>query len=204
MLPYAAEVGLLANAWNQLHANLCSIFVWLLTAKNPHAAQAIWYSADSDVVQRRMLRALIGAEQIPLPHHYKRLLTREQAADVIYILEEIDRTLRHKRNNAIHAPLVLLSGVHRGAVRSWAEAHFDPQNPRAAPLRGKDLIEEFRAYTAELRRLSNYALQMWQALNPLLAPRQSWPERPPSLQAHNKKGTGRRGISRLPAHRLKA
>jgi hypothetical protein len=205
MRPYAAELGLLANAWNNLHTNLASLFTLLLAAKNPYVAQALWHSLDSDVAQRRLLRALIAAESLPSPlDHYKRALTEPQAADIIYILEEIDQSLRHKRNNAIHAPLVLFSGVHRNAVRTWAEAHFNTQNPRAKPLRGLDLIEEFRNYTAELERLATYALQMWQALSPLQFRHASWPQRPPSPQAHNKTRKGHRGIPRLPAHRLKS
>jgi hypothetical protein len=202
--PYAAEVGMLANAWNNLHSNLSSLFTLLLTAKNPHAAMAIWYSADSDVVQRNMLRALIKAERMFIPPPLKALISEDQAQDILYVLDEIDQGLRHKRNNAMHAPLMIVSGVHADKVRHWAEAHFNDQNPRANPLRGKDLIEEFRNYTQQIERLSLYVLQMWQALNPFYGARQSWPQRPPVLQAHNKKRSGRRGIPRLPSHRLKS
>lgn len=207
MSPYTVEIGHLANAWNNLHHNLSSLFGLLLGAKNPYANQALWHSVDSDVLQRRMLRALLAANDMLSPFDrvtHKPLVTKEQAADILYVLETIEQKIRHKRNNAIHAPLVLMSGVNRGAVRTWAEAHFNAQNPRAAPLRGKDLVEEFRSYTAEIQRLQNYTLQMWFALNPLHSPRASWPQRPPSPQAHNKKGKGRRGIPRLPEHRRKA
>lgn len=202
--PYAAELGLLANAWNSLHRNLSFLFWILLRAPNPYAGHAIWHSADSDIVQRKMLRALIEADDYPVPPEYPKKLSSEQMGDLLYILDEIDRSLRHKRNNAIHAPLFIMSGVHHGAVRRWAEADFNPQNPRARPLRGKDLIEEFRNYTAELERLSGYANAMWLALNPEHGGRFSWPKKPPALQAHKKKRAGRRGIPRLPAHRLKA
>jgi hypothetical protein len=204
MRPYAAELGLLANAWNNLQTNLSSLFTLFLGAKNPYAAMAIWYSADSDVVQRNMLRALIRAEGMYLPPPYKVSFTADQAQDIFYILDEIDQKLRHKRNNAIHAPLMIITGVHGEKVRNWAEPHFNEQNPRATPLRGKDLIEEFRNYTAQIERLSKYAFQMWQALNPLYGGRTAWPERPPLLQVRNKRRLGRRGIPRLPAHRLKA
>jgi hypothetical protein len=173
-------------------------------APNPYAGLSIWYSLDSDVLQRKLLRALLEADEFPTPPSYKRMLTDEQASEILYILDEIDQRLRHKRNNAIHAPLIVMSGIHRDAVRAWAEADFIPQNPRARPLRGKDLIEEFRNCGAELDRLAQYARAMWYALNPTLPQRQSWPERPLSPQAHKKKRSGRRGTPRLPAHRLKA
>jgi hypothetical protein len=204
MRPYAAEVGLLANAWNHLHHNLSLLFALLLRAPNPYAGQALWHSLESDVLQRKILRALIEADEFPVPPEYKQPLTPTQAKEILYVLNEIDRPLRGKRNNAIHAPLVLFSGIHRNAARTWAEAHFDSQNPRARPLRGLDLIEEFRDYTAELERLSKYIGEMWSALNPLYAARHPWPQRPLVPRAHNKKRSGRRGIPRLPAHRLKA
>src|SRR5579863_1025001 len=145
--PYAAELGLMANAWNHLHRSLSLLFSLLLQAPNPFVGQAIWHSQDSDIAQRKLLRALLDADTLRLPafliqpEKYSPMLDRAQAEDVRYILDEIDRRLRHKRNNAIHAPLLIMSGIHRDAVRSWAEADFNPQNPRANPLRGKDLIE---------------------------------------------------------------
>jgi hypothetical protein len=204
MRPYASEIGLLANAWNHLHHNLSLLFMLLLRAPNPYVAQAIWHSQESDVSQRRMLRALIEADDFPTPMEYKRILTPHQSEEIQYILNELDHGIRGNRNNAMHAPVIIMSGVHEGKVRHWAEAHFDPQNPRTRPLRGKDLIEEFRNYTAEIKRLSDYAHSMWYALNPVYAARHPWPQRPPVPQAHKKKRSGRRGIPRLPAHRLKA
>lgn len=204
MRPYAAEVGALANTWNHLHHNLSLLFSLLLRSPNPFAGQAVWYALESDVLQRKMLRALIEADKFPVPLDYEKYLSDAQARDLLYVLKEIDGSIRNKRNNAIHVPLILMTGVHLDAVRTWAEAHFSSLNPRAKPLRGKDLIEEFRDYTAEIRRLENYTRDMWFALNQAQVPRRPWPERPPSPLAHKKKRGGRRGIPRLPAHRLKA
>ena len=209
MRPYLAELGRLANAWNHLHHNLSSLFSLILRCPNAYVGQALWHSLESDVLQRKMLRSLITADDLPLPaaishHQYKPLLTKFQAHEILYVLNEIDNNLRHKRNNAIHAPLILMSGINNKGVRSWAEAHFNTQNPRAKPLLGKDLIDEFRRYSEDLERLSTYANEMWLALNPFYSPRHSWPERPPSPQAHKKKRKGHRDIPRLPAHWLKA
>jgi hypothetical protein len=203
--PYYAEVGRLANAWNHLHHNLSSLFSVLLRCPNAYVGQSLWHALESDFLQRKMLASLLAADRMEgLPSIYQPLITQAQADDILYVLNEIEKPLRHHRNNAIHAPLILMSGIHLDAMRSWAEAHFNTQNPRAKPLLGKDLIEEFRRCTIELERLSAYANEMWLAVNPFYHERHPWPERPPSPQAHNTKRTSRRGKSRLPAHRLKA
>lgn len=200
--PYYAELGRLANAWNQLHHNLSSMFTLILRCPNAWVGQALWHSLDSDIMQRKMFRAVVTAEKSVLPAH--RMLTASQADDILDVLNEIDNNLRHRRNNAIHAPLVVMSGVHRGAVRHWAEASLNMQNPRAKPLQGKDLIQEFRRYSEDAEKLMRYTNQMWLALSPYVPEPPAWPSRPPSPQAHNKKRRGRRGIPRLPSHRLKA
>jgi hypothetical protein len=48
--------------------------------------------------------------------------------------------------------------------RSGVEADMDSQNPRAKPLRNKDLIHEFRNYSAQTEMLALHALLMFFAL----------------------------------------
>jgi hypothetical protein len=159
----------LAVVWNQLHDNLLSIFVEVLTPADDFAAKAIWYSTDSDFQQRKMLRALIELDTQTLFHHP--LLAREprlepfQREAIFWILNQIEKPLRHQRNNALHAPLMLMRGVADGAVVHWVEATLNPQNPRALPLQGKNLVEEFKTYAELTGVLSDYAARIANSLN---------------------------------------
>jgi hypothetical protein len=142
--PYITELGYLAAAWNQLQHNLSSLFTLLVASGKDPIGQAVWHAAESDFVQRKMLRAFVEIDQTLLPA--QRALLELQAREILWILDQIDRNLRHKRNNAIHAPLMTITGVWDGAVRHRVEAHFNPHNPRAKPLRGKNLKDEFKDY----------------------------------------------------------
>ena len=56
--PFAHELGYLAVVWNQLHDNLLSIFVEVLTPADDFAAKAIWYSTDSDFHLEPLLNSI--------------------------------------------------------------------------------------------------------------------------------------------------
>jgi integrase len=194
--PYSVELGFLATAWNQLHHNLSSLFSLILKPRNEHFAQAMWYVPDSDFLQRKMLRAIVETDQNSMPD--QRMLSPLQAEEISWLLDQVDNKLRHKRNNALHAPLMILTGVFDNEVRSWVEAHFNSHNPRAKPLRGKDLIQEFREYTEHTLVLTRYATQIWYALS--LPAQHPWPGRPSLPQAHKRKQTTHQGKPKLPPH----
>jgi hypothetical protein len=186
--PYAVELGFLATAWNQLQQNLSSLFAELLEAKHHHFALAIWHATDSDFTQRKMLHALIVAEE--KMSRYQRTLSSVQIEGLLWLLDQIDNKLRFKRNDALHAPLMVVRGVRNDAVRTWVETHFSPLNPRARPLRDKDLIQEFRDYTAHARVLAKYANDVWYALR--FPEQRPWPDKPPLPQAYKNKRRVRR------------
>jgi|HubBroStandDraft_4_1064222.scaffolds.fasta_scaffold174614_2 hypothetical protein len=193
------ELGYLALAWNQLHHNLSAIFAIMLHALDFRAAQAIWHATDNDFTQRKMLRALVSLEaarpiaQLPVSP-IRRFLTKEQCGEVLWILNQIDEDLRHKRNNAIHAPLMLVRGIKDDAVWTGVEAHYNPHNPRARPLRGKDIVAEFKGYGEQAERLAGYASAIYRVMRTLTAP---WPDRPRKPQARKKKRTNRRVSGQL-------
>src|SRR5258708_6488161 len=54
--PYAERIGMIAIHWNWLHENLAKIFEWVTQSPHPQMSQSIWYAADNDFVQRKMLR----------------------------------------------------------------------------------------------------------------------------------------------------
>jgi hypothetical protein len=195
--PYSNELGYMVVAWNQLHHNLSTLFNFLVKSEDEFVANALWFSTDNDFTQRKMLRAVIELDTQVLPQHRKPL-DPVPRREILWILDQIDNKLRHKRNNAIHAPLMLVRGVYDDAVRSWVEAFLSPQNPRASALRGKDLIEEFRDCTELAQVLARYASRIWHVLTTV--PQQPWPDRPPLPEAHKKKKKIRRGRRRLPPH----
>jgi hypothetical protein len=186
--PCSVELGYLAIAWNQLHVNLLALFVLLLKTENEVSARAIWYAVDSDFLQRKLLRTIVDIEMKILPSATRRLMPK-QAQEILWILDQIE-SLRHKRNNALHAPLMVVRGVHDDAVRDWVEAHLDPQHPRARPLRDKDLVQEFKDYSSQAEMLALYSLQIWLAFS--FPERCPWPKRPLLPQAHKKKAMTQR------------
>lgn len=199
--PCSVELGYLAVAWNQLHLNLLALFVLLLGARREPHAKALWYSLDSDFSQRKLLRTIIDTEIKILPQS-ERTLPATQAEDILWLLDQIDNSLRHKRNNAIHAPLMVIQGVVDDAIKIWGEVHFDPQNPRAKPLRSKNLIQEYKDYTALTEGLATYAIQIVYALR--FGGHHPWPDRPLSPLAHKTKAKARQGKRKQPSHQQEA
>jgi hypothetical protein len=197
--PFAHEIGYLAVVWNHLHDNLLSIFIEILK-HDDFAAKAIWYSTDSDFQQRKMLRAVVELDMRTLFHHpeipRKPRLEPFQTEAIFWLLNQIEQPLRHQRNNALHAPLMFHHGVVDGAVVHWIEATLNPQNPRAVPLQGKNLVDEFKSYAELTRVLSVYAARI---ANSLRTPgRFAWPEKPPLPRAHKTKKKIRQGKRQRP------
>src|SRR5687767_13110037 len=94
--PYAVTLGELVFAWNRLHHNLAILFDLTVKSPSPELSLAVWYSTDNDASQRKMLQvAAAKAAQF----------TKDQRADIGWVLSQIDDSLRHKRNNSTHAPL---------------------------------------------------------------------------------------------------
>src|SRR5712691_9402194 len=54
--PYARLIGTIAIHWNWLHENLASLFELVIRSPDQRMAHAIWYAAENDFVQRKMLR----------------------------------------------------------------------------------------------------------------------------------------------------
>ena len=190
--PYAARLGTLAFLWNQLHDNLSHLFqIVAAHAAAPNLPYKVWFALDNDFLQRKILRA--AAE---VNHN----LTQEQRKDIFWLLSQIDDSLRFKRNDAIHAPLMLNTGIVADAVRTWTEVRADTFNPRANSLRNKDLIREFEDYIELTETLVDYSARMALYFR-IPGGRHPWPQRPASPHAHRKSSArDRRRRARLPPH----
>jgi len=163
--PYQLAIGDLAIMWNQLHDRLAELFWTVTGVENGMIALAIWHSTPSDFAQRKMLRAATSARFDK---------DSKERIEIDYILDIIDKSLSAKRNDAIHAPLYILTNITYG---SRVEPHADPIHPRVRSLKGKSALDEYKWYS---RMCSETALYAFKIRNSLAFPDfHSWPERPP-------------------------
>lgn len=171
--PYGAAIGYIAFSWNRLHDNLSVLFNCIVSSPSPGLGQAVWFSLDSDFSQRLMLKAALKlAVQ----------LSNEQRDDVSWVMTQIDDSLRHKRNDALHAPLIVVRGIRDDALASWIEANINSKSPRAKALLNKDLMDEFTEYGVFADGLATYVGAM---ANYLRDPaRNAWPKKPKLPHAH--------------------
>jgi hypothetical protein len=161
--PYALELGHLVHSWNHLQDGLARLF-WRVTGiKDGAVPLAIWHSTPSDLSQRKMLRAAVEVVYAN---------DKRAREDVLWLLDRVDHMLSGKRNNAIHAPVVMSSDGTGIAIKPYDMA----LNPRAAALEGKAIIAELIWYreTAEVLRAHSYRLFV-----ALRQPRDgAWPDKP--------------------------
>ena len=187
---YGTEIGRLVIFWNRLHESLSRIFALVANPQSPKVGSAIWFSTDNDYQQRKMLRAAL-----PLAIH----ISDKQREAIIWVLNKIDDRLRHDRNNAIHAPLLLVLRVTVKETSSVIEADEFSENPRALALRGKDLKTEINQYIELTDTLAKHATLMARSLKNPSA--HAWPDKPPLPHAHqkkNRKGSSRRSRPKSP------
>jgi hypothetical protein len=168
--PYEQAIGHVSVEWNRLQEHLGIIFARMFLTVSI-VPRAIWHSTQSDRAQREMLRAALDAAAV------EHLFGRNQAVeDIKWLLNEAHK-LAERRNNALHAPYVIIAD-DQGT--RFAPMDFSG-NPRAAKLVKKDLLIEFAWYADCARVLSDYAFAVQYAL---ALPHQPWPGRPalPVLQ----------------------
>ncbi len=118
--PYAEQIGFLVANWNTLHEHLPHVFsIILKTSDRDEMAMAIWHSTDSDFLQRKMLRSVVKNAKI----------AKEKRDAILWIIDKIDESLRHRRNDAIHAPWIFMTGIVNDALSSWFAADLFSLNP---------------------------------------------------------------------------
>jgi len=139
--PHVTAIGELVCAWNNLQEELADLFSLVSKIPSVDIAYAIWHSTPNDHAQRSMVREAAKVS----------LSTDEQALEAVtWLLNQIDNSLRHKRNDAVHAPLILAVG----SAGITVIPRDCTNNPRAASLEGKDILKELIWYreTAEVLR----------------------------------------------------
>lgn len=180
--PYVAAIGQVALAWNDLHESLCSLFVSLTGIVDDEMLEAAWQSLPSDRAKRGMLKAAI--QQMGYDAKKRNPLAQ---SEMKWFFGQLDR-LEEDRNNVIHAPLSTFShpswqllakalnltpsrqpGVQPDDVRS---------NRRAANLKNKRLLDEFRCVRDEIIEFREYTEEVESSWNWTDKGDDSWPQRP--------------------------
>lgn len=161
---YCLSLGQVAHAWNYLFENLGGLFV-IVAGGNPHVARAIWYAPDSDRTKLGMLEAAIGANVSPfwLPEY------PTAKEDIVWLAKRVAE-LTDLRNNAIHAPCILLTDAEGTQIAPSYNGHG-----RAKKLWGKEILVEFDWCERYAEDLSRFARAMEQAL---YGRQSAWPGRP--------------------------
>ena len=179
MRPYATAIGLLVISWNSLHRNLARLFEAILRCPAKKMAMGVWYSTDSDYAQRKMLRAAVETAA-----H----LSEAQKKSIVWTLNQIDDSLRHNRNDVIHAPLATIEGTADDPAALVLTLMPDPESPspRAISLWKKTGSTGLRKYLREQKALAHvlavYTAKMCTAIsNPA---NHAWPDKPKLQHAH--------------------
>jgi hypothetical protein len=106
--------------------------------------------------------------------------------DILWLLDKVDHMLSAKRNNAIHSAVIIQTGVGGATVTPYELA----KNPRAAALKGKDIVAELVWYRDTAIALRKYSSALFRAI--ATSGEYPWPQRPalPPLSPQTKgKGT---------------
>jgi hypothetical protein len=172
---HARELGYLAMSWNRLHDNLSKIFDFIVKSPSPGLAASIWYALDSDFQQRKLLRA--ATERATHIDTVRR-------DSIVWVLDQIDLSLRHFRNDALHAPMVTMHSLGIETIGSIISADKTSDSPRAKSLNKKDIKEEIQLYRKLSTVLANYTFVMTISFR---LPKHAWPDRPQLPHAHQTK-----------------
>jgi hypothetical protein len=171
---HAQAIGKVAMAWNELHEHLALIFANMFEPDSIKVALATWHSIPSDTTQREMLRSAAIA---------KLGKGSQECGEILWILDEIKHKLAKQRNTGIHMPIVLVSDNYFEGEVEVAPYHWFG-NRRAADMVGKNLLDEYAHYEAEIIKAHHYAAVIQMKTHPgTTGDPLFWLERP-NIRAH--------------------
>ncbi len=160
---FAAEVGFVIWAWNQLHGSLGDVFWQLSGIKDPVHTRAIWNAIKSDAGQRDILKALAVSHKKLRPFGP---LNRGQR-QFFYAIDEIVW---------LHDEVGKISGFRNGATHTMWSKEFQKvidikkdELPKVLPdsergsIRGKSLLG--KDINTTFRSLANYSYELSQYCN---------------------------------------
>lgn len=154
--PLAVEIGWIAYEWNRLQEALAELFSDAMEAKTLIAFN-VWHSVRSDLAQREMLKAAATYREATAAPEAKPLWSA-----VLDLIHETDK-ISHKRNDALHVPLVFVNDLRADNIEIETLGFFG--NPKARKLATKELIKEFNWYRNSAATLAQYAQILHFAFN---------------------------------------
>ena len=148
---HAMALGRVVCAWNNLHEGLSHLFSAIIEGHLSEPALAAWHSHQSDRAQRAMLKDTAKAALVTRPDLLK---------EIEWLLRRAN-SMAENRNDAIHATYALLYGCEQ---KETMIAHDQYGNKRSARLAGKDLIEEFQSYQANIGDLTVFCNDLFKCV----------------------------------------
>jgi hypothetical protein len=91
---------------------------------------------------------------------------------VLWLLDKVDHFLSSKRNDALHSPVVLVTGADGTTIRPYELTN----NPRAEALKQKDILKHLIWYRENAESLRVFCVKIRRALRADYTG--TWPERP--------------------------
>jgi hypothetical protein len=163
--PYMYGVGSVTYMWCRLVETMGLLFIHV-TGMQFHAAQATWYSLDSDRSQLKLLQAALKATPAG-----KWAAFPNAKADLEWLVERTIN-LANARNDVVHAPAILIMGDEGLFVRA------DPTSghQRAKNLKDYDLEPWFKYCRDRCGLLEGFAHATMAALQ--FGPGIAWPDKP--------------------------
>jgi hypothetical protein len=150
--PLATEIGWIAFEWNRLQAALAELFSDALNVSDVHETKTsigfnVWHSVRSDLTQREMLKAAASSREVTATPERRPVWTAIEG-----LVDKIT-SISHRRNDALHVPLIFVA-THEG-YEVETLAFFG--SPQAKKLSDKDLLTEFEWYRKSLAVLADHA-----------------------------------------------
>lgn len=175
--PYFLALGKVAHSWNHLHEELGKVFC-AVTGLPLHLGMGVWHKLKSDRSQRDILEGAIQSRAVEDEWAENNPNALKGVTDLLHQVQ----SLANKRNDAIHAPCLVISGI-------MYDFEIAPMtffgNKLAKNLHGKDILKEFEWYEKTADVLRDHAWRVRFALDS----HGPWPNKPqlPSLgQDHSR------------------
>lgn len=198
--PYVTAIGRLTLAWNSLHEAMARTFLILLAGANPDPdddrwakVQEMWHSVRSDLAQREMLRAVAKNPTTKELESFPRL-----GEDIDWLISDVN-VHSGARNDAIHSPLILVSGKNPLSTLEGRAFRIMPQymggNKMARRLLERELLADFRWCRDRTLVYRDFLAYVNRSLASASAPwprRPSPPDRPPKKTLFQRQRPGRK------------
>lgn len=171
--PYLHELALVVIAWNDLHRELSQLF-WIVTGiSDGGVALRIWHSTPNDRAQRDMLREALkgGLHDLWRAKEEEPAWAQRAKSDIEFVLRKTDE-ISGPRNEALHSPFIF---AQDGRTITMEALDFF-MSPRAAALRGKDLLLDFKWQRESAAIIASFSQRIRLAL--YLRPQPPWPDKP--------------------------